>query len=107
MVCCCTEKAIGNADAVSLLLKSGANVNALDNGSRSLLHCAVESGELPSGIDLSRFLFSPDAEGNTPLHVAAKAGDQKMFAELKKLGADEMKQNLAGRSPLDLFKEAG
>jgi hypothetical protein len=39
--------------------------------------------------------------------LTAQAGDQKMFGELKKLGADETKPNLAGKSSVDLFKEAG
>lgn len=99
--------ACGNAEALAHLIKLGANLDALDNDSRNLLHCAVEFGELPLGVDLARFLFSPDAQGDTPLHVAARAGNQRMFAELKKLGADETKANLAGKTALQLFKEAG
>jgi ankyrin repeat protein len=57
------KQASGNSEATALLIKLGANFNAVDNESRNLLHCAVEAGELPSGVDLSRFLFSPDAEG--------------------------------------------
>jgi hypothetical protein len=53
------KQANGNSDAAALLIKLGANVTALDNGSRNLLHCAVESGELPMASIFRAFCFLP------------------------------------------------
>ncbi len=99
--------AYANPDAFALLLRSGADLNAIDKSSKNVLHLAAQSGELPPSLpkhEMERFLFSPDVDGNTPMHLAAASGDQSMFAELKGLGGDETKTNLAGKSALSLFQ---
>jgi ankyrin repeat protein len=49
----------------------------------------------------------PDNQGNTPLHLAAKRGNNHVVKSLYKLGASLNLRNKDGKTPLDIAKEHG
>jgi uncharacterized protein len=77
-------------EAVALLIRNGANVNATDNGGWTPLHLAAHSGTesivadlLQAGADPS----IPNAQGDSPLTTARQQGHGKVAALLTKAGA--------------------
>ena len=101
--------AYANQEAFALLLRAGASVNAIDKSSKTVLHLAAQSQEIPQALphkDIERLVLSPDVDGNTPLHLAALHADETLYAELKKYGANELRVNLAGLSAATLLKNA-
>ncbi|EGV20256.1 ankyrin repeat domain-containing protein [Thiocapsa marina] len=74
------------------------------------LHRAVEIGDIDQ---VSRHIYwksdldEPDAGGDPPLHVAARAGRVAITRELARNGADIEAPNAAGRAPLDVALQNG
>jgi ankyrin repeat protein len=74
------------------------------------LHRAVEIGDIDQ---VSRHIYwksdldEPDAQGDPPLHVAARAGRVAITRELARNGADLEAPNAAGKTPLDVAFEHG
>ena len=74
------------------------------------LHRAVEIGDIDQ---VSRHIYGksdlddPDARGDPPLHVAARAGRVAITRELARNGADIEAPNAAGRAPLDVALQNG
>jgi ankyrin repeat protein len=74
------------------------------------LHRAVEIGDIDQ---VSRHIYwksdldEPDAQGDPPLHVAARAGRVAITRELARNGADLEAPNTAGKTPLDVAFEHG
>ncbi len=101
--------AFANQEAFALLLRAGSNLNAIDKSAKTVLHLAAQSQEIPPTLppkELERLVLSPDADGNTPLHLAAMEGDEALYEELKKYGANELRVNLAGFAAGTLLREA-
>ena len=74
------------------------------------LHRAVEIGDLDQvsrHIDWKSNLDLPDAHGDPPLHVAARAGRVAITRELARKGADIGALNAAGKTPLEVALEHG
>ena len=74
------------------------------------LHRAVEIGDLDQvsrHIDWKSNLDLPDAHGDPPLHVAARAGRVAITRELARKGADIGALNAAGQTPLEVALEHG
>jgi ankyrin repeat protein len=69
------------------------------------LCCLLSSFHLLSK-DIERLVLSPDADGNTPLHLAAQEADEALYAELVKFGGNELRVNLAALSAASLLKAA-
>jgi ankyrin repeat protein len=77
-------------EAVSMLIRNGANVNAVDSGGWTPLHLAAHSGTesivrdlLEAGADPT----IPNAQGDTPLTTARQQGHGKVASLLAKSGA--------------------
>jgi ankyrin repeat protein len=74
------------------------------------LHRAVEIGDIDQ---VSRHIYwksdlgEPDAHGDPPLHVAARAGRVAITRELARNGADLEAPNAAGKTPLRVALENG
>ena len=90
-------------DAASLLLRSGADVNVLDNERWSPLHRASSDGR----VDIVRFLLEYSADVNlpghknfTPLLLASSAGGLEISRLLVQHGADVNARTLTGWTPL-------
>jgi hypothetical protein len=89
--------AFGPLESVHMLLKAGANVNALDDRRLAPLSFAVAT-EYPS-LSIVRSLIragaevnTPDNFGDTPLDWAEKFGHPQVIAELKRAGAKNGKK---------------
>ncbi|KAJ3604064.1 hypothetical protein NHX12_028805 [Muraenolepis orangiensis] len=75
------------------------------------LHSSVRTGNLETCLRLLSLgaqanFFHPD-KGNTPLHVAAKAGQVSQAELLTVYGADPGAPDTTGKTPVDYAREAG
>jgi len=77
-------------DALALLHKRGADLNAVDDTGQAPLHLAVVNGRVAlakrlilAGADTNR----PDADGQTPLALALRVGDADLIRMLRQYGA--------------------
>jgi len=77
-------------DALGLLRRRGADINALDETGQAPLHLAVRAGRVAlakrlilAGADTNL----PDADGHTPLGLALKGGDTDLVGMLRQYGA--------------------
>lgn len=75
----------------------------VDENQRTLVHqCAAEGGTYELCIELLALgipIGTKDKAGNTPLHVAAKAGNLNVAKALCECGADVMARNANNRTP--------
>eukprot|EP00300_Choanocystis_sp_HF-7_P011325 c17411_g1_i1.p1 GENE.c17411_g1_i1~~c17411_g1_i1.p1 ORF type:complete len:235 (+),score=34.63 c17411_g1_i1:23-706(+) len=92
----------GHIDVISLLIQHGANIHDSSN------YPAMHSASAYDRPDVVRFLLSLGADpmavreetGETPLHVAAKAGCNSVIEALLQHGCDINALDLRGASPL-------
>lgn len=96
------------ADAIPVLLESGADAAARNANGESAMFSAVRGGSA----DVMRLLAgagcpvdprdprSRDNLGNTPLHAAVRGGTEEAAETLVSLGVDVDAQNLGGRTAL-------
>ncbi|MHB2015539.1 MAG: ankyrin repeat domain-containing protein [Candidatus Xenobia bacterium] len=86
-----------NNDAIELLLKHGAQIDAVDAEHRTPLMTAITWGNAPSAIlfiERGADVNLPDAYGNTPLHVAKLLPEMKdVVALLRRHGARDEGQS--------------
>ncbi len=94
----------GKTEAVKLLLKAGANINAKDDRGRNVLHRAVQSadGEIVAllvgkGAEIDA---KDDESGFTALHHAARLGNTNAAEVLIAKGADINAKDKQGHTPL-------
>ncbi|RUS75722.1 hypothetical protein EGW08_016504, partial [Elysia chlorotica] len=93
-------------EAVELLLKSGADVNAVDCSGSSAIHMAVQNRSTPIlHLLLEKQLMIAciilTTSGLTPLHLAVDNGDLEQAELLLKHGADiDVTDGKSGRTPL-------
>jgi len=99
----------GDLKCICLLIRNGADPSALANDGKSLLHRAAEKGRdmavswLLSALKAK--LAVADADGNTPLHLAARAGHRQVASFLARLpeGREILNShNLKGETPADI-----
>lgn len=75
----------GNSRQIPVIARC-YNINACTNGGRTLLHCAISRGNIKQIKELLKHKANvyacTDAEQFTPLHVAAKEGNEKIVGLL-------------------------
>ena len=80
----------GHPAVVAVLLRAGADAAALDSGGRTALHRAGLGGSA-AAVDVLQqagAISTPDGDGITPLHYAARAGHAAAAARLLAGNAD-------------------
>src|SRR5437764_8415793 len=101
----------GNRDAVTALLKDGADVNTAQGDGMTALHWAVQKGD----VDLARTLLYAGANvkattrigGYSPLLIASRNGNASMVETLLAAGADPNSATVNGATALMLAAQAG
>ncbi|XP_078401038.1 uncharacterized protein LOC144682522 [Cetorhinus maximus] len=100
----------GNLELVKLLVKYGAEVNALDNDRRSALHSAAWQGHSP----VVQFLIESGApvdhacnQGATGLCIASQEGHTEVVRILVEKGADPNHADQYGRTPMRVAAKRG
>ncbi|MDO5470227.1 MAG: ribosomal protein L7/L12 [Akkermansia sp.] len=90
-------------ELVRLLIKSGANINACDDGGDTPLHVATDCAAdinmrllLQAGANIE----AQNAQGQTPLHFATEQEDETVISLLINHGANVNAQTNDGRTPL-------
>ena len=99
----CEAAWMGKAEAVKLLIKEGADINATDGLGWTPLHEAAWMGRaevarllIEKGADVN----ATDREGNIPLHRAVKRGRAEVARLLIEKGADVNATDNHGYTPL-------
>ncbi|NGX59980.1 MAG: hypothetical protein KR126chlam3_01140, partial [Chlamydiae bacterium] len=95
----------GKAEVVEYLLSQGADVNALNEGGKALLHIAAEEGDEAAVEDLVAKGAEVNArtkDGKTALHIAAQEGHAEIVEYLPSHGADVDARDSSDWTPLHL-----
>ncbi|KAJ4458558.1 hypothetical protein PAPYR_5759 [Paratrimastix pyriformis] len=103
---------------VSWLLRMGANPEQRSSRGENVLHAACRCGAVGclrvlfdqgrpgySAQQVLSAISAEDAQGETPLHLAARLGDATIFLMYINQGAPLMHRNPAGQGPLDVASE--
>jgi ankyrin repeat protein len=101
----------GDREAVRLLLKQGADVNAVQGDGVTALHWAATLGDA----EMTAMLLTAGANhraatrfgGYQPIHVAAERGHAPVVRALAAAGADANATTIRGTTPLMLAAAAG
>ena len=102
----------GSVKKVCDLLSGGADVGAQDKAGWTPLHFAAQRNAIEIAAQLIKHnapVDSQDSYGNTPLFRAVfeSHGKGEMIARLRQGGADSMKKNKHGVSPVSLARTIG
>ena len=102
----------GDVEAVLAAITSGADVNGVNRGGKTLLHVAVEAGKLElvtallavTGINVN----AKDAHGNQPVHYAASLQSGDIVEKLATVGrADLNSKDKRGDTPVTIAARTG
>lgn len=102
-------RAYDNLPITLALIGRGANLEATGNDGKRPLHLAVLAlGEVEKKlVKAGAGLNVQDGEGNTPLLIACRQGDEKTVRYLIKAGADTAVKNSKGETAMDIAAERG
>lgn len=95
----------GNTELLLMVLKAGADVNAIDETGRTPLADAVSAEDGSAIRILLSYGASPlmqDMYGRTPLHEAAESSGTDIITMLRTAGANPMSRDAYGKTPLSL-----
>ncbi|KAK7898652.1 hypothetical protein WMY93_019505 [Mugilogobius chulae] len=93
----------GNLETCLRLLSLGAQANFFHPVSVKYLLCYSANHRMK----IKHFSFSSKGKGNTPLHIAAKAGQILQAELLSVYGADPGALDSCGKTPIDYARQAG
>nr|XP_047128806.1 transient receptor potential cation channel subfamily A member 1-like isoform X2 [Hydra vulgaris]XP_047128807.1 transient receptor potential cation channel subfamily A member 1-like isoform X2 [Hydra vulgaris] len=101
-----------NVESVKLLLKYHADINVKDANDKTCLFIAAEENsreafEILSKYDISNLLEEFDKHEMTPLHIAAKKGNENIVQSLLSLGARIDAKSHENLTPLHLAARSG
>ena len=113
------DQALTEAKAVALVKQAGADAGASLSGDSSReqnissFQALVGMGDtnavhgiLANATDAERkSLINDQWSGGTAMHIAAAAGQNGLYDDLKKAGGDDQAKNAAGKTPSDLHSE--
>ncbi len=89
-------------DAAKLLARADADLFARNAKAETPLALAMKAGkDALAAVIGERNVNASDYAGNTPLHIAAQAGDADAAAFIVSMGADKKRRNLAGLTPYE------
>lgn len=94
----------GEAGAIEMLLKLGADVNSADKHGKTALHDACLKGHVDSArllLDRGAKIGARDEDGAAPLHDAALGGSTKVIELLLARKAEIDARDSKGLTPLD------
>ena len=100
---------LGYVDLVKFLISAGAKL-CLEGQSEPVLNQSVISGNIEivqTLLDAGADLNSPDALGNTALHIAAAKNDVEIVKMLIKAGADTKIRRVLDETPLETARNSG
>jgi len=97
----------GNRAAVELLLKAGANVNAVDADGASPIHACSQGGIVEALLAHGAQPSLVNKRGATPLHSGAYFGREAAVRALLAHGSDKTIRDTDGKLPVDLARERG
>jgi ankyrin repeat protein len=116
---CCPSESMRVCQVVKILIESGADVHALDQDGKNVLHLAAYSRSaaamrllINEGVDIN----AVDKNGNTPLHYAVgktlryhvfRSSNWGVVSELLIAKAKIDIQNFEGKTPLDIAQGRG
>ena len=94
----------GHVEIIKLLRAGGWDIRAVDDCGRSALHIACINGQLEVVTELLGEIDAKhgDADGNTPLHFAARQGNPRIVSLLIESGAILEKPDVGGVTPMHL-----
>lgn len=112
----------GNLEILSLLLQSGASVNARDKYGETPLHRAIQARNAENLVALllekvqrgqnllltttkGAQVNAQNNQGDTPLHVACVEQNSRVIMQLVQAGADVELENKEGKNALDLLQK--
>ena len=104
------EAALGNADSVRNLAKSGADVNAVDENGDTAVVVASANGHkeaVTALIELGANINQSDGKGETAIAAAIRAQNSEMVKTLYEKGADLNQAVKSGETPLMLASQLG
>ncbi|HUT61814.1 MAG TPA: ankyrin repeat domain-containing protein [Phycisphaerae bacterium] len=100
--------AVSSAEMVSLIIASGATVDARDAEGNTPLHASSSNGQTEAAkllLTAGAQLNATNRAGRTPLHEAAMWGKEEMVRFLLSKGADKNVVDRRGRTALDWAEE--
>ena len=102
----------GDVTKATKLIAAGARVDVVDDNGWTPLHFAAQSQSAPIAEALLAAgapVDPPDSYGNTPLSTAVfnSRGKGELIELLRRNGADPVRENLHGISPLKLARTIG
>lgn len=102
---------LGNIKLVKILLTNGADITRCNSQQQCALHVACKVGRsqlvscLLSAPPTTDLVDLKDANGDTPLHLAAATGDAKLLETLLNYEPSLDIKNADGKTPLDIARE--
>jgi ankyrin repeat protein len=100
----------GHTPIVRLLLRSKANIDAIDNEGETPLIAALTKGHTEIGeilVNKGAKVNIKTKNGWTPLHIAVLIGNEDLVRLLVEKGANIKAKTNEGKTPLDLAKASG